>query len=325
MVNSPSASPSCRRLSPEKRGGLLSDLIPPIRPDNVDHPFANALQDVAAHQLRQDAWKDVGNLTLTGLGVGAGGAGLVGLVRSLKRNLRPKPHRNPSYLPLPLPVEGEKEKEAAVTTKAGLPWYGPAMFFGGLGGLALGWKGVDGLLRRRAHKERDQELDAARQEFHNALLSQYDKPLAADTPGLQPPKAAADRENCPHCGAGMERGDDGRCNRCGKAWPAKTAADAELGRALDRLYDNVQAALEKRATLDDVLGATAGGYGIYAGLTGLMTGALVYNKMKSRSREAILQKALKKRERRRFAMQPSEIYAMPEAVPHAPAAPGEEG
>lgn len=28
-------------------------------------------------------------------------------------------------------------------------------------------------------------------------------------------------ENCPHCGASMERGDDGNCNRCGKPWPTE--------------------------------------------------------------------------------------------------------
>ena len=36
-------------------------------------------------------------------------------------------------------------------------------------------------------------------------------------------KQAADCEDCPHCGASMERGDDGTCNRCGKDWPEKTA------------------------------------------------------------------------------------------------------
>ncbi len=31
-------------------------------------------------------------------------------------------------------------------------------------------------------------------------------------------------EDCPHCGASMERGDDGKCNRCLKPWPAATLA-----------------------------------------------------------------------------------------------------
>ena len=28
-------------------------------------------------------------------------------------------------------------------------------------------------------------------------------------------------ESCPHCGAVMEHGDDGKCNRCGKDWKGK--------------------------------------------------------------------------------------------------------
>lgn len=31
-------------------------------------------------------------------------------------------------------------------------------------------------------------------------------------------------ENCSHCGAIHERGDNGKCNQCGKAWPAATLA-----------------------------------------------------------------------------------------------------
>lgn len=31
-------------------------------------------------------------------------------------------------------------------------------------------------------------------------------------------------ECCPNCGARLERGDDGRCNRCGKPWPDNTSA-----------------------------------------------------------------------------------------------------
>ncbi len=34
-----------------------------------------------------------------------------------------------------------------------------------------------------------------------------------------------DGECCNRCNARLERGDDGRCNRCGEAWPEKAAAD----------------------------------------------------------------------------------------------------
>lgn len=50
--------------------------------------------------------------------------------------------------------------------------------------------------------------------------------VAADRPVRADAKDPVDRENCPHCDTPMERGDDGYCNRCGKPWPAKTAAVA---------------------------------------------------------------------------------------------------
>ena len=34
-------------------------------------------------------------------------------------------------------------------------------------------------------------------------------------------------EDCPHCGASMERGDNGNCNTCGKPWPEAKDLDVE--------------------------------------------------------------------------------------------------
>ncbi len=172
----------------------------------------------------------------------------------------------------------------SATTKAGIPWYGPAMLAAGMGGLAAGWKGVDSVLDHRRKRERGQELEAARQDFHDALMSQYDKPLA---------------------GVG----------------PAKTAADAKpmekVGAELDRLFDQFEKAA---ATLGDLGGQLTGGYGMYAGLAGLMTGALVYDKARKRQRRAILDKAMQRRDRRKFNVSPPEIQAVPEPFHPAPPA-----
>jgi len=172
------------------------------------------------------------------------------------------------------------------TSKAGIPWYGPAMMTAGLAGLAGGWKGVDHLLNKRRAREREKELGAARSEFHDALMAQYDRPLA----GAGPTKAAAD-----------------------------LSPMAKVGAELDTLYDQ----FEKAAfALNDTAGQLAGGYGVYAGLTGLMTGALVYDKARKRQRRAILEKAMQRRERRRFNVAPPEITAVPEPFhPAPPAAP----
>lgn len=396
--------------------------------------FSGALQDMAATQLRSDAMRDVGNVGMTALGVGAAGRGLVGLIQHLRSNKAKKTRSGPAYLPLPFPASPEKTGNAKIlallggagkkvggilgqgakdlqlglgvgqpsrdlanltakvrggysglaqgvddaanirpaldplgrtdgrmatnaaeevqflnhshtpnrvnsllsdlaamnrskargsamvnvgagvgggvagnqlakqggfldggeaATKSGIPWYGPAMLLGGLGGLGLGWKGMDKVLDARRQKQMDGELESARQQFHDALLSQYDKPVSLH-PELMKSKSAAD------------------------------ATMVKVGEELDAVYDKYLAAMaaeekqptEKRALdLSNMAGQAAGGYGMYAALSGLLTGSLVYDKMSKRSRGSVLNAALKKRQRRRFMQQPTEIYAQPEPVP----------
>lgn len=257
----------------------------------ADDTFASAVSQMANRQLRSDALHDVRNLALLSAGVGATGRGLVGLYNLIANRRRKHNTRSgPAELPLPYPVEPEAGPKLAsfmglggehATTKGGIPWYGPAMMFGGLASLGAGWKGMDAVLDARRKSEREQELSQARREFHDALLSQYDRPLEG-APGARR-KAAGDASEA-----------------------------ARAGAAIDRLYD----AFVKAATLADAGGMAAGGYGMYAGLSGLLAGALVYNKTRKRSQQAVIQKALQRRERRRFMEQPPEIYARPEPVIH---------
>lgn len=257
------------------------------RADWVDEA-AKATQQTAASNLKADALGDVKRLALATLGVGAAGRGAVGLYNMFKRNTRKRRPTGGPSLSLPYPVA---LKEAGIadflgganaTTKAGIPWYGPAMMTAGIAGLAGGWKGVDHLLNKQRKRERDKELDTARQEFHDALISQYDRPLA----GAGPTKAAAEQ-------TAMEK----------------------VGADLDAIYD----VFEKAATtLGDVAGQGAGMYGMYAGLTGLMAGALVYDKSRKRQRRAILEKAMQRRDRRKFNVSPPEIQAVPEPFHPAP-------
>lgn len=71
-------------------------------------------------------------------------------------------------------------------------------------------------------------------------------------------KEPADREDCPHCGTLMERGDNGYCNTCGEPWPAKTsserAADGNLVGLLAALpRQGGGSAVEKSASLSRLL------------------------------------------------------------------------
>lgn len=249
-----------------------------------------ALEQTATQQLKSDALRQVGHLALAALGAGAAARGGVGLLNHIRRAVSPvRVKTGPALLPLPYPIEPEESPEAmaerkrrklagflagdAASSRSGVPWYGPAMLAGGLGGFLGGWKGLDALLEARRKRERHDQLDTARQEFHDALLSQYDAPLSSKT--------------------------------------AAASESRQLGRELDQLCD----VFEKLAVdWGDLAGKLTGGYGMYAGLSGLVTGALVYDKAQKRSRRAILEKALQRRQRQRFAQQPTEIYAIPEPI-----------
>lgn len=266
--------------------------------DPTAEAFSGALHEMTAQPLKQDAFADVRNVGLTALGVGAAGRGLIGLVQMLRANRQKKTRSGPTHLPLPYPALASKTAGILDTaqdfgagnmasSKAGIPWYGPAMMLGGLAGLGAGWHGVDKILNSRREQAIKRNLEDARQEFHDALLSQYAEPIKTH-PGLLK-KANTD------------------------------TTMAEVGRALDGLFDSVNmhiAAIEKRGfDLPNAAGVAAGGYGMWAGLSGLLTGAYMYDKMSKRSQRAILEKALQKRQRRKFMQSPPEIYAVPEAVP----------
>lgn len=167
----------------------------------------------------------------------------------------------------------------AAATKSGIPWYGPAMMLSGLAGLGVGWHGTDKILNARRKRDQQAELSAARQEFHDALMGGYSP-------------------------AGEKAGTD--------------ATMVKVGAALDALYQKMQSAVEKQAVdVPNAAGQLAGGYGMYAGLSGLLAGALVYDKMQKRSRRAVIEKALQKRQTRDFVQRPTQIYAVPEPMPAA--------
>lgn len=264
--------------------------------------FANTVHGMENAQLKADALKDVRNLFLATLGVGMAARGGTGLINLFKQQTPKKTRSGPVMLPLPYPVEPESmpanviKKSSflsgdAASTKAGIPLYGPAMMFGGLAGLGLGWKGLDAALDARRKRATQEELDRARSEFHDAMLSQFPEPLKIN-PGQN--KRASE-----------------------------TSTMTKVGQALDRTFAKLNECLVRGEKvgfdLSNAGGAAVGGYGMYAGLSSLLAGALVYDKMKKRSQRAVIDKALQRRQRRNFATQPTEIYAIPEPVSKIPA------
>jgi hypothetical protein len=255
----------------------------PVMPD-----YESAVRQLRANQLNASGWHDVRNLALASLAGGAAARGLFGLVNTLRRGTAKKRDTSQmAALTLPYPVK-MSQAPAVPDSTAGLSWYMPAMFGAGLGGLGLGWKGLDMILEHRREAERQSELDKARRGFRKAVLTQYDKPLP---------------------GAALKLSEDVR------------AALEKLSGDLDVLYDRFTTAAEtvkKADSWTELKGRFMGGYGAYAGLAGLVAGAIVYDKMRKRSRRAIIDAALAKRRNLAFSRTPTEIYATPESVAHLP-------
>lgn len=280
---------------------------------DVAPDFPTAVRTMANSQLRTDALRDVGNVAMTALGVGAGARGLLGLIRALRPET-PTTTLAPATLPLPFPAEKKKPRlgvvspddekvaewqlptlastDAQATSKGGLSLYAPAVVLAGLGSAALGWKGVDSVLDARRRAAREEEMGKAKQQFEQALLSQYDHPL-------------------------------------------KTAGEvSELSRDLDSLFDKFAELSERGPQAEELVkqaeggilntigewvgpnnvGKALGGYGVYAGLSGLLAGNYMFDKARKRSTRSIVENALAERENRRFQQAPTEIYAVPQPV-----------
>jgi len=145
------------------------------------------MQAQLQRQLRSEAMRDILNTALLGAGVAGtarGGQGLWNLLTRSGKKLRTR--SSVAHLPVPYrpSFKDEQDKTAAdkqaidtpkpgVTSKPGLWWYMPSMLgAGALGGYG-GWKLIDHVLDKRRRQEIDDEVDESRNEFQEALISQY--------------------------------------------------------------------------------------------------------------------------------------------------------
>lgn len=180
--------------------------------------FTEAVQAQHGAGLRHDAVSQLGRLLMAGAGLGMAGRGLLGVLQLTKRNLSPPKGLGGDVIPVDVPYPApagvptdDEEKMAGVSDffkgdYAKSPWGIPAMIpatvIGGGASIYGGWKLMDAVLDARRKAELNEDVDAAKSDFHQALLSEYDRPQK--TP--------------------------------------KLASDNSLGADLDRLYHNVKQA-----------------------------------------------------------------------------------
>lgn len=152
---------------------------------------------------QQDALQQLMRLGVAGVGMGAAGRGAMGLYRIISRRFGKQPQLSvPAPVELTVPYPGRerlatkrKQKSASIggllrgegaASRSEIPWFAPAALLTGVGSVAGGWKGMDMLLdSQRKARQRD-ELERAKKDYEEALLSQYDQKSAAErTPGEQ--------------------------------------------------------------------------------------------------------------------------------------------
>lgn len=242
---------------------------------------AQSLQGLAAESVKRKAHREMLQMLLAGLGVGAAARGGLGLVRLLNRNLAAK--QTPTYGPLitPIPLEESEEaptadqtlKAAQVLSQPTSKWgywpYPTSLLVGTPLAMIGSWTMVDKLLDARRKAEQKARLQRAQQDFEEALLHHEPKTAGASSP---------------------------------------------LGQALDQLYDS----LEKQS-IDwaELWRRLVSNYGAYAAGTGAAAFLFAYTKGQKHQRRALLEQAQRKRRTEAARIRPAEVYAVPTRV-HRP-------
>lgn len=270
--------------------------------------------------VREKAQQDIRNLLIAGLGVGAAGRGLMGLYNMTRRSLRPAPAApSPGMLTVRIPTRPEEEEEEKKLAHDGFATDPPTSSDTEARPYAIGPPWLANI-PISDEEEVDSHLNGTK--------------MAVDKPGIFSPESAETRKgiwwypvgSVLGAGAGLYGGWklvdsvlDYRRRKQQEAEMEKareqfrsalrpTKQASELGRQLDDLYDALQ---EKQAGFGEFARQGAGAYGVYAGLSALLSGMWMYDRARKRQRRALLEAAKAKRLRQRFQQRPPQIMAIP--------------
>lgn len=281
-------------------------------------------------EIRSQALKDI--LTVGGLAAagGIGARGLLGL-RYMFGRRRPDLSRaiGPTVISIPTPVFKNPRDEvrarglakaanAPLSGRTGLPWYLPGLTLAGVGGLAGGYRLMDVLMDKKRKADLEAEILAAKDDYHRALLDQYDPAMVPSADTMPDEPLPAKTVNAP-AGAAKLR-----------------LKSAELQTDLDALANQVEKVGAEKAAMPNWANKGLGVYGTIAALLALGSGTAAYNYTKKRSTNRLLEDSLRQRERDRWSRRPPELYAIPTPVKltrggdlaptgKAPVLPGTEG
>jgi hypothetical protein len=164
----------------------LTRNLPNLLPGNLPKDLAQQQNT----KLQSNAQHDILRAMMLAAGGGAAVRGLTGLSNMLGEAPQIASTGRTVEMPVSYTEEPEQKKRLkraealkssvdtynqGATNKIGLNYYMPGMLIGG--GLAAygGWKGVDHLLDTQRRKHTNEDMEAAKQEYENALLGAYKK------------------------------------------------------------------------------------------------------------------------------------------------------
>lgn len=300
---------------------------------DVQLPDEAVKADAVAAQ-NSEAWRKILGATVGMAGLGIAGRSAMGLAGLIHRNVTDPPNMGagPIFMQMPVPVEegGEPSvpaipdkkkrrgqrlslrpspvgagvslgsslfaRKSAVVDPRQTGLYTLGMGLGGLGGFVGGWKLTDWLLAKRRKAELHGELADSEAEFQKALASQFDHPV----------KLSSDEPES--LGSVLDRLYDGFTKLASTATEGTTSSAALPPAPHESLVNSGLSALGRMGNvgLDYYTG--------YAGLTALLAGTAGYEMAQRRGQQAILRKAMKKRQREEYMRRPTDLFAAPQPV-----------
>lgn len=243
--------------------------------------------EAASTALKSDLWSQLGNIGVAGLGIGAGARGLIGLYNLMRRQSgSARQGLNPVPVDVPYPVAGQQKKQAF-----------------DLNDISKWW---DGAYAEKMHQI-PWAIPAATAVGLGSLAGGWG---AVDSVLDKRRKGQLDEEL-------QKTRQDFDAALLAQYDKPKTAA-AELSIELDKLFDQATAAGEKQASLAGMSGTAAGVGMTVGGLGALATAMAVYNAVKKRNSESLLDSAQKRRLRRNYENNPTPLWARPVPVSAPP-------
>ena len=155
----------------------LAGWLPETPPEG---PLYRQVMQNANQQMKSEASNKVMRALLTAGGLGAALRGVSGLRHLFESSPNPPP-TSTVEMPVVYPQKREEEKLASLsdgdsdtaTSPYGLSGYIPAILLGTPLAAYGGWKGVDAILDKQRRKRTEDELDEAKQDYQQTLLSSY--------------------------------------------------------------------------------------------------------------------------------------------------------